>query len=212
MEYSIFQSLSTPSSYTKFPDRSVLFLTQPGVTNTKNIHTINRKDAAGEGIENNEKIEIQKHVGCIRHLTVDTRRKEFKESKKVSNMSRNPLACHGVEYQEDRQGQKYSERLNLTSNSRRPELKESKRVMSISRDAAKRRRTEYRRISVERKNRSYDESCSKHTCSLAMDMENHKHSCYTGRTKNRDNRNVKLYMDDTSLLYGAKLHRQFSLQ
>ena len=140
----------------------------------------------------------------MRHNTIETRRKEFIEGKKVTNMSRNPIVGNGVEYQENAQGQKYSEKQGLTSSLRRQELKE--------REAANTRRAEYSRISVERKNRSYDESYSKHTCSLAMDRENHKHSCYTGRTKNRDNRNVKLYMDDTSLLYGAKLHRQFSLQ
>ena len=140
----------------------------------------------------------------MRHNTIETRRKEFIEGKKVINMSKNPIVGNIVEYQEDAQGQKYSEKQGLTSGSGRQEMKE--------REAVNTRRAEYSRISVERKNRSYDESYSKHTCSLAMDRENHKHSCYTGRTKNRDNRNVKLYMDDTSLLYGAKLHRQFSLQ
>ena len=146
---------------------------------------------------------MQKHVGCKRHhLAVDTTRNEIREGKKESNMSRNPIAGHGEEYQEDIWEQKYMKKQGLTSSSGRQELKETVNT----------RRAEYSRISVERKNRSYDESYSKHTCSLAMDRENHKHSCYTGRTKNRDNRNVKLYMDDTSLLYGAKLHRQFSLQ
>ena len=148
---------------------------------------------------------MQKNVGCKRHhLAVDTTRNKIREGKKVTNMSKNPIVGNGEEYQEDAQGQKSLEKQGLTSSSGRQEMKE--------REAVNTRRAEYSRISVERKNRSYDESYSKHTCSLAMDRENHKHSCYTGRTKNRDNRNVKLYMDDTSLLYGAKLHRQFSLQ
>ena len=101
-------------------------------------------------------------------------------------MNRNPAVGH----EEEIQGHEYSEKLDLTGNLKEEELQESDRVLSISRDAAKKRRSEYRRISVERKNRSYDESCSKHTCSLAMDRENHKHSCYRLRSCNKKCRRI----------------------
>ena len=46
----------------------------------------------------------------MRHNTIETRRKEFIEGKKVINMSKNPIVGNIVEYQEDAQGQKYSEK------------------------------------------------------------------------------------------------------
>ena len=57
-----------------------------------------------------------------------------------------------------------------------------------------------------RENHSCDASFGRHTCNLSTK------NMQRDLTKNRGNRNVKLYMDESSLFYGAKMHRQFGLQ
>ena len=71
------------------------------------------------------------------------------------------------------------------------------------------RKTSYRRgrdFRLVRENHSCDASFGRHTCNLSTK------NMQRDLTKNRGNRNVKLYMDESSLFYGAKMNRQFSLQ
>ena len=63
-----------------------------------------------------------------------------------------------------------------------------------------------RDICLDRKNHSCDARFGRHPCNLSM------HSMLRDMTKRRGNHNVKLYLEETNLFYGAKMLRQFSLQ
>ena len=108
-----------------------------------------------------------------------------------------------------------STKVVLTIDRRRKLFRESKMVSNIASDQDHHvtpldgRKTSYRKgmdFRLDRENHSCDASFGRHTCNLSTK------NMQRDLTKNRGNRNVKLYMDESSLFYGAKMHRQFSLQ
>ena len=103
----------------------------------------------------------------------------------------------------------------LTIDRKRKLYRESRKVRNIASDEdnhvtpADARKTSYRKgrdFCLDRKNHSCDVSFGRHTCNLSTK------NIQRDMAKNRGNRNVKLYMDESSLFYGAKMHRQFSFQ
>jgi hypothetical protein len=112
------------------------------------------------------------------------------------------------------EGQKRT-KVVLSIDRKRKLYRESRKVRNIASDEDNHvtpldaRKTSYRKerdFCLDQKNQSCDASFGRHTCNLS------RNNIYRDLTKNKDNRNVKLYMDETSLFYGANMHRQYSLQ
>ena len=106
-------------------------------------------------------------------------------------------------------------RVILSIDRKRKLFRESRKVRNIESDEdhyvtpLDAKKTSYRKgrdFCLDRKNHSCDVSFGRHTCNLSTN------NIYRDLTKNRGNRNVKLYMEETSLFYGANMRRQFSLQ
>ena len=112
------------------------------------------------------------------------------------------------------EGQKRT-KVVLSIDRKRKLYRESRKVRIIANDEENHttplhtRKNSYRKgrdFCLEQKYHSCDASFGRHTCNLS------RSNIYRDLTKNEDNRNVKLYTDETSLFYGANMHRQYSLQ